>query len=44
MKISIDMKRSLVLSLSLIVLVACTTKSPMDKDLDNLMGQLTLEQ
>ena len=38
------MKRSLVLSLSLLVLVACSSKSPMDKYIDNLMGQLTLEQ
>lgn len=38
------MKCSLVLSLSLLVLVACSSKSPMDKYIDNLMGQLTLEQ
>ena len=38
------MKESLILSLSLLVLVACTSKSPMDKYIDNLMGQLTLEQ
>jgi beta-glucosidase len=38
------MKRFLILSLSLTVLVACTTRSPMDKYIDNLMGQLTLEQ
>ena len=38
------MKGSLIISLSLLVLVACTSKSPMDKYIDNLMGQLTLEQ
>ena len=38
------MKESLIISLSLLVLVACTSKSPMDKYIDNLMGQLTLEQ
>jgi beta-glucosidase len=38
------MKHALAFALSLVVLAACTTKSPMDQYVDDLMGRLTLEQ